>query len=81
MGMVLKQPGTFSLEVPNSVDVRGCLNRAAPFPLSSLEFSFAITDGNRDVLAAIPPAQRAGIPFERLEELLASKKLLMVKVE
>jgi hypothetical protein len=81
VGVILTQPGTYSLEVPGNTDLRACLNRSTPFPLSSLEVSFAISDGNGDVLHAIPPTQRNAIPFKRLEELLVSQKLFMVKVE
>jgi hypothetical protein len=83
VGVVLTQPGTYSLDayIPAG-SVWSCPTRRTRFPLSTITFSFAIADGNRDVLAAIPPTPGlSGYALAQLEELLASKKLLMVKVE
>jgi hypothetical protein len=50
IGVVPKQKGIYSLDLlsaPRSVN--GCPNRLSSFPLSTIEYRFNITDGNKDV--------------------------------
>ncbi len=80
IGVVLKQKGIYSLEMPLDFSLQSCPLRANRIPLSRIEYQFNIIDGNKEVYQAIPLSLRMdGSGY--MENEIDNKRAMMIQVD
>jgi len=82
VGIVPKQKGIYSLDLLSAPEsVTACANRSSGFPISTIEYRFNVTDGNKDVYLSIPPISRGESEKGYTESKIDSKQVYIVNVE
>ena len=82
VGVVPKLRGVYSLDLsPVPRPISACPGRRTRFPLSVIEYRFAVADGNKDVYLAIPANQRVESPNGYTERQIDNKAVFVFQTE
>ncbi|NVO84691.1 hypothetical protein [Hymenobacter terrestris] len=81
VGIVPKIKGVYSLDLPGPLQVKACLHQQKGFSLSSIDFRFAVADGNKAVYLEIPAAQRGESVKGHTEGLIDNKQVFIIEVK
>ena len=81
LGVVLKQPGVYVLNLPDGVAVQACVNQKNPYPSAYLQFLYDLSDCNKDVYLSIPEKARQESPERFTERLIDLKVAYALKVQ
>ena len=79
VGIILTKTGIFGIELHHlDFTLMDCPGRPQPFPLSSIKYSFNVTEGNMDVYLTIPGDVRALRPGD--PDWISDKTLYVLRV-
>jgi len=82
IGIVFKEKGIFTVNLSGKLDVLGCSGRVNRYPNSTIEYSFNLVDGNKDVFFSIPLASRGGKKASNaVENMIDGRKAFALRVE
>jgi hypothetical protein len=82
IGIDFKEKGIFILELFGKSHIIRCNNRVNSFPESSMQFTFNLEDGNKDLFFSVPMDSRGGKSKSKaLEKKIDERMSFVLKVE
>lgn len=81
LGVVLKYPGLYVLNLPDGITLEPCANQTNPYTSARVQFIYNLPDCNKEIYLSIPESARQEFPIGFTEGQIDLKVAFALKVQ